>query len=253
MAHHSYLSPDGRWVLLVLMNELGKLTQCKVVAFDGAEKHTGVGPHDVACTTGAWSPDGKWMYVSTNKGGTFHIWRQRFPEGEPEQVTSGPTEEAGIAMASDGKSFITSVGTTDSTAWLHDGKTERQVSAEGDTFETALSKDGSQLYYLKRGGREMLTELWKLDIASGANESLLPGYGVDAGLDTRNYSVSADGKKIAFARRDENGVSHLWVASTDRRSSPRKLESRKTRTRHFSCREAIWCTAGRGMGGIICI
>src|SRR5208337_1683680 len=36
MAHHSYLSPDSRWVLVVLMNSLGKLTQCRVVQFDGS-------------------------------------------------------------------------------------------------------------------------------------------------------------------------------------------------------------------------
>ena len=44
MAHHSYLSPDGKWVLVVLMNSQGKLTQCQVVAFDGSGKGTLVGP-----------------------------------------------------------------------------------------------------------------------------------------------------------------------------------------------------------------
>jgi len=63
-------------------------------------------------------PDGKWVYVSSNPTVIFHIWRQRFPDGSPEQVTSGPTEEEGIAMAADGKSFITSVGTTDSSIWF---------------------------------------------------------------------------------------------------------------------------------------
>ena len=55
----------------------------------------------------------------------FHIWRQAFPNGSPEQVTSGPSEEEGIAMAPDGKSFITSVGLATSTVWVHDGKGDR--------------------------------------------------------------------------------------------------------------------------------
>ena len=44
MAHHSYLSPDGKWVLIVMMNEQGKLVQCRVVPFDGSGKEQLVGP-----------------------------------------------------------------------------------------------------------------------------------------------------------------------------------------------------------------
>jgi DNA-binding NarL/FixJ family response regulator len=39
------------------------------------------------------------MYFSSSAGGAFHIWRQRFPEGVPDQITSGPSEEEGIAIA----------------------------------------------------------------------------------------------------------------------------------------------------------
>ncbi len=54
------------------------------------------------------------MYLTATESDKFHIWRQRFPNGKPEQVTFGTNEEEGIAMASDGKFFITSVGTRDS-------------------------------------------------------------------------------------------------------------------------------------------
>ena len=42
-----------------------------------------------------------------------HIWRQRFPDGKPEQITFGPTAEQGIAMAPDGRSFVTAVAMQD--------------------------------------------------------------------------------------------------------------------------------------------
>src|SRR6202021_3105373 len=80
---------------------------------------------------GGGAPDGKWIYVSSNEGGKFHIWRQRFPDGMPEQVTSGPTAEEGIAIAADGKSLITSVGIQDSTIWVHDARGDHQISSEG--------------------------------------------------------------------------------------------------------------------------
>ncbi len=225
MVHHSYLSPDGKWALMVQMNAQGKLTQCQVAAFDGSGKGKLVGPDGGTCTGGAWSPDGKYVYVSAQKDGAFHVWRQRYPEGELEQVTSGPTQEEGLAMAADGRSFVTSVGTTDMSIWIHDKEGDRQVSSEGDASTTTFSSDGTRLYYLKRSGRDPKSELWRIDLKSGENQRLLPGYGVETEGDVKNYSLSKDEKRVAFVMRDEKGMSHVWIAPTDHRSSPHKLES----------------------------
>jgi hypothetical protein len=35
------------------------------------------------------------MYFGSSADGTFHTWRQRYPEGRIEQITSGPTQEEG--------------------------------------------------------------------------------------------------------------------------------------------------------------
>ena len=224
MAHHSYLSPDRKWVLIVLMNGQGKLTRCRVVPFEGGGKELVVGP-DAVCSTGAWSPDGKWMYMSANAGGRFHIWRQRFPDGEPEQVTSGPNEEEGIAMEKGGASFLTSVGTFGSTLWIHDSSGEKQVSAEGDTAVGTFTADGKKLFYLKRSGPEGKTELWSTELGSGKSERVIPGYEVESGFDTKNYAISRDGQKVAFASKDEKGIAHIWIASTEHRTSPVSLPS----------------------------
>ncbi len=233
MVHHSYLSPDEKWVLLVMMDELGKLTQCRVVPFNGGANEQWVGPAGAICISGAWSPDGKWVYLSAKKEGRFHIWRQRFPDGEPELVTSGPTEEEGIAMANDGKSFITSVGSRDSTVWIHDEKGDRQLSSEGETYGTTISDDGKRVYFLKRSGEGGVAELWRTELASGLSEAVLPGYGVTETFGLKNYSVSHDEKHAAFVMKDEKGVSHLWVASTDRRSPPRMLPSKENQDSPF--------------------
>ena len=90
MAHRSYLSPDRKQVLVVEMDARSWLP-CRLVPFDGSSPGKPVGPAPAQCTDAAWSPDGKWMYFSANTGSGVHIWRQRFPDGTPEQVTFGVT------------------------------------------------------------------------------------------------------------------------------------------------------------------
>jgi eukaryotic-like serine/threonine-protein kinase len=222
MAHHAYLSPDGKSMLVVEMDSQAKFTPCRVMPYEGGGAGQEVGPPRSICTSGAWSPDGKWVYLTLSTEiaeGKFHIWRQRFPGGQPEQVTSGPTAEEGIAMAADGKSLITSVGTETGTVWIHDGNGEQQISSEGDAGAAQFSADGKKLYYLMDNGQTQGYELWVRDVASGATERALPGYS------TRDYDVCVDGKEMAFSRADENGHSKLWVAPLNRRSSPRQIPS----------------------------
>ena len=227
MAHHAYLSPDGKWVLVVQMDEKGEIGQCRVVPFDGSGREQLVGPAGAMCRTGAWSPDGKWVYLSTNQGGRFHIWRQRFPKGAPEQVTSGPTEEEGITIERDGRSFLTSVGTQDWTIWIHDEKGERQMSSEGEAFSATFSADGTKLFYLKRAGQNDVVELWSTELTSGRTDRVVPAYGIDATLPDyyASYAVTKEGDRVAFVKNDQKGISHLWIASTDHRSSPEQLAS----------------------------
>ena len=233
MAHHSYLSPDGQWVLIIEMQNQGVFVPCRVAPYLGGSDARPVGPPDSMCTSGAWSPDGKWVYLTVKKNDKFHIWRQRFPNGQPEQVTFGTTEEEGIAMASDGKSFMTSVGTRDSMVWIHDQAGEHPISSQGESGRLAVSgtredlrqrsvsfsSDGKKLYYLNANGPTTGAELLVREVATGKTERVLPGNFMF------DYSVSRDGKQVAFASVDENGRSSLWVAPTDHRSSPLHIVS----------------------------
>jgi serine/threonine protein kinase/Tol biopolymer transport system component len=226
MAHHSYLSPDGRWVLVVEMDKQGEIGPCRVVPFDGTGSIRIVGPPRASCTSGGWSPDGKSLYLSSNEGGKFHIWRQRFPEGTPEQLTSGPTEEEGIAIAADGESLISSVGIRDSTVWVHDPQGEHQVSSEGSSAAPQFAPDFRKLYYLRTSGQTPGTELWVSDLASGASKPVLSGYLLrTCGMSAQHFALSHDGTQIAFSMLDKAGHSKVWSAPTDRSSSARVIDS----------------------------
>ena len=218
MAHRSYLSPDRRSVLVVEMTG-SRWLPCRVVPFDGNSAGRQVGPPDAPCTYASWSPDGEWIYLSANTGTGFHIWRQRFPDGAPEQVTFGASEEEGIAMAPDGRSFVTSVGTSQSTVWIQDSG-ERQISSEGYGFLPSFSSDGKTLYYLVRAGsnRDFVTgELWQVELDSGRRERLLPDFVM------AHYNVSVDGHRVLFSVPAAGGKFDIWIASLDRRLPPRQL------------------------------
>ena len=227
MAHHSYLSPDGRWVLIVQMDNQGNLTPCRVVPFQGTAQPVIVGPPG-SCLGGAWSPDGKWIYVSAKASSfhtwgrgfdDFHIWRQRWPDGKPEQLTFGPTSQQGLAMAPDGKSLITSVGSGDETVWLHDRDGDHQMSSEGSTSAPTFSPDNRLLYFLMSRGQDAGQELWVRHLATGKMDAVLPGISV------QRYAISADGKTAAYITRDASGTPSLWVAAMNHRSAPVRLSS----------------------------
>jgi eukaryotic-like serine/threonine-protein kinase len=219
--HRSALSPDGKWVLLAEMDSAW-WRRCRVVPFDGSTAGRQVGPEG-SCTWAQWSPDGKWMYftVDTWTAG-FHVWRQRFPDGAPQQLTpSGASEEEGLAMMSDGKSFITTAGTQQSAIWLHDDTVgERQITSEGYSFFPTLSPDDRKVYCLRRvtGSRSYFSgELWVSDVATGAAERLF------AGLVLTHFSISQDGKKVVFATEQGQARSGIWVGWLDGTQAPRQL------------------------------
>ncbi|MBI3209116.1 MAG: protein kinase [Candidatus Solibacter usitatus] len=220
MAHRSYLSPDGKNVLVVEMD--GGWRPCRLIPFEGGGPGKLVGPSPGQCTTAAWSPDGKWMYFSANTGNGYHIWRQRYPDGSPEQVTVGASEEEGISFAPGGKAFVTSIGTLQSTIWVHDARGDRQITSQGYATLPSFSADGTKLYYLlrSRSNRRFVSgELWVTNLATEKNTRLLP----DSLME--HYSVSADGERIVYAAIDENGHTPVWLATLDRSAAPRRLSA----------------------------
>jgi serine/threonine protein kinase len=224
MAHYSYVSPDRRSVLVVEMTGAHMFTQpCRLVPFDGSSAGRQVGPRGT-CLSAAWSPDGRWMYFATIVGGASHLWRQRFPDGAPEQITFGPLEEEGIAVAPDGRSLVTSIGMRRSALWIHDAAGERAIVSEGYASAPRLSRDGTRVFYLFvrdwwLGGSWLsaAANLRSVDLATGKSDTLLSGQSVTA------YAISRDEKEVAFSTTNVDGKSQVWLASLDRRTPPRVI------------------------------
>jgi len=241
MAHRSAISPDGQWVLIVEMDDAVWLP-CRLVPTSGNTSGRRIGPNG-QCTSVAWSPDGTWMYFSSNSNGSFHLWRQRFPDGAAEQLTFGTPEEEGIALAPDGRSLLTAVGTRHQSIWIRDERGEREISREGYAFLPTLPNagtaqplpgNGQTVFYLVRqrqprgsgdggairsagAGGERVGELWATDIESGRWRAILPGRAVT------DYDISPDGTEVVFAALEQDGSERLWLARVDGSGTPRRL------------------------------
>ncbi len=222
MAHYSYPSPDRRWALLVEMDYRPVWEQCRLIPLDGRSPGHLVGPAG-PCSSAGWSPDGRWMYFTVEIGRESHLWRQGFPDGRPEQLTFGPAQEEGLAVAPDG-SIITSIGTAQGALWIHDSQGDHQLSTEGDVVGRigsysmpVFSLDGRRLTYLRRESPASAPELWTTELATGRSELRLPAVGMD------EYDISPDGTQIVFTIRRANTPSELWIGPMDRSTEPKRI------------------------------
>lgn len=228
MAHRSFLSRDRKHMLVVEME--GGWHPCRLVSLEpGSPVGRPVGPPLGQCSSAAWSIDGKWMYLSVDTGDGYHIWRQRFPDGTPMQVTVGATEEEGIAIAPDGESFLTSIGSQQSTLWIHDKRGERQITSEGYALLPRFSADGKKIYFLlrSRASRQFVSgELWSVDLDTGQRERLLPDFLL------ADYDVASDGSRILFVAIGDDGTTSLWLKRRDR-TAPQRLSTLEVRRAFF--------------------
>lgn len=228
MAHYSLPSPDRHWALVVEMNGSGGWAPCRLVDLEGHNSSRSAGPQG-ECTSAAWSPDGAWMYFTATVNGERHIWRQGFPQGAPEQITFGPTEEDGLAIEPGGHALITSLGVHESSIWIHDRNGERSLSSEGEVVgqSPVFNPDATVLYYLLREDGRPSAKLQRTVVDSGETEAVFPGVSMIA------FDISRDGKQVVYATANPDGRTQLWLAPLDLSSPARKVGIPGARAPHF--------------------
>jgi eukaryotic-like serine/threonine-protein kinase len=232
MAHYAAASPDRRWALVVEMDHRPVWQPCRLVPLSGDSRGRQVGPRGY-CTAAGWSPDGQWMYFTAAVEEQHHLWRQRFPDGAPEQLTFGPEQEDGVAVAPDG-SIVTSIGTDRRALWIHDRAGERPLSSEGTVVThigvgtlPTFSRDAKWLYYVRRESPVASAALWRTDVDSGKTDPLLPGTAIG------DYDVSPDGTEVVFSTQPEGKPTEVWLAPIDGTAPPRRLAAHDANAPRF--------------------
>jgi Tol biopolymer transport system component len=218
MAHYAFASPDRRWALVIEMDHRPVWQPCRLVPMDGTSRGRPVGP-DGICTGAGWSPDGAWMYFTAAVNDAHHLWRQRFPNGAPEQLTFGPAEEDGIAVTASG-AVVTSIGVARRALWVSDRRGDRTLTSEGavvyhigDASLPSFAADGRSIYYLRESPGSA-RQLWRVEVESGRNEPIFSGTAV------AEFDVSPDGSEVVFSTPAAGSRSQLWLARIDRRTPP---------------------------------
>ena len=243
MAHRSSRSPDGQWVLVVEMDEGGVFMPCRLIPWEGGSGRL-VGPAPGRCMSAAWAPDGRWMYFTADTGEGFHVWRQRFPYGEPEQVTAGgTTEEEGLAVAGDGRSVITSVGQQRRGVWIHDGSGERQISTAGVCLLAAVfCKRTDALLPRDPQRRDGPDPIRAVDerprVRPRRTVAPRPPYHPVPDL-------SRDDRLVASVQEGD-GKARLWVGTLDGREPPRRLGNLEGASPRFGAAGEIYFRATDG-------
>ncbi len=103
-----------------------------------------------------WSPDGKWIYFTSNRSGTYEIWKVSPTGGEPAQVTAGGG--FGARQSADGKYLYLSRGPAQPGLFRMPigGRSVETIVAdyqEPDLVRWAVSRNGVYLLDEGRGPR----------------------------------------------------------------------------------------------------
>ena len=96
-----------------------------------------------------WSPDGRYIAYSANRGGTTNIWMQQISVGEPVQVTTGPGPNWQPDWSPDGKYIAYRSDLREGGIFvipaLGGAGQERRIAAFG--YSPRWSRDGSQILF----------------------------------------------------------------------------------------------------------
>jgi Tol biopolymer transport system component len=194
------------------------------VAADGSEL-TGPGiditndaPLDWSPT---WSPDGRFLYFSSNRGGTMNLWRVRIDErsgrvlGEPEPMTTPSLWSGQLSFSRDGRrlafasldwrSTLLKIG-FDAALGTIVGAPLPVLKTNQPIRDHQVSPDGQWVAFIETGGQEDLF-VSRMD---GKEFRRL----TDDAFRDRGPSWSPDGKTIAFYS-DRSGAYGLWTIRPD--------------------------------------
>ena len=169
----------------------------------------------------AWTPDGKALVFSSDRSGTFDIWRVAVEAGAGAgaggstgaavRLTEAPEPESEPAVGPDGAVAFVRGRNAAANIWLiaDDGGIRQITTSAGGEFSPTFSPSGDRIAYVSREGRNNRLQILAL------NDSQLTT--VLQGVAVEHPSWSPPGERIAYGTR--GGRAGVWVTPLDGRYS----------------------------------
>jgi serine/threonine protein kinase len=185
------LLPDGRLILssLTVRQNLREVALDAQRLVDGRWLTSGLAMDRQP----VYSPDGKAVMFSSNRGGTLDLWEVSVETGEMHRVTDDPEDDWDPAYSPDGRSIVwcsARSGAYEIWTARRDGSGPRQVSHDSlDAENPSVSPDNRWVLYSSANGDK--SGLWQVPLAGGDGEQVLRGGTLipDLSPDGRHVSV----------------------------------------------------------------
>jgi serine/threonine protein kinase len=169
----------------------------------------------------SWSPDGKFLYFASNRGGSMNFWRLPIdqtsgkPSGAAEPVTTPSTYSQHLSFSQNGKQMVY-VQKSESVNLFQRGWDDSEEKVVGDEKAMTqagrfisgpdLSPDGERFVYSSQGEKQ--EDLFLLG-KDGTIQQL-----TNDGFNDRSPRWSPDGRRIVFYS-DRSGRFEIWLINSD--------------------------------------
>ncbi len=207
-------SPDGKHIVFQDVERTKFSIKVADIATHAVTALTDGRYHDL---NPVWSRSGKFIYLSSDRGGGLNIWRIAVSEdgrqtAAPQQVTVGSGQDVQLALAPDGHRMALAILRQNADIWrlpvspetgLPTGEPEEVVGTTREDSRGAWSPDGTQIAFNSDRSGEM--NLYVYSLADKATRQITTGPGGDF-----QPQWSPDGRQLGFFS-SRSGNADVWV------------------------------------------